>query len=256
MKKIKFTISLLLLVIISGCKNNIQDFGQPNFASPHYFNEIWAVPGIYYYPANNPAMQPVKANIENDKVRADEFCLALFATDDSPFIHIAGEEKKEEGEFIELPFWRKEYRYISYQKEKESSLISQALIECISEEIKTNFGFSITYVVDKITDINITADVTLWGIPPGNSLNEQLYLFRTPIISGETYTLIDCNQSSTAWSVNDWVALTPVGHQDSYFKFKTIPEELPAEVKFTIQVTSEKNKSFTATTKSIYITPE
>ncbi|MCD8263446.1 MAG: hypothetical protein LUD02_04185 [Tannerellaceae bacterium] len=254
MKEINFITLFLLLIFLLNCKGT--EVGQPNFASPNYFNEIWAVPGIYYYPANNPTIQPIKANIENNEVSASEFCLALFATDDIPYIPTLGEEEKEQGDFDRLPFWHKEYRYVPHQKEIENILIRDALIECISEHVRMHGRYSFTYIIDKIINIDITADVTLWGIQAGNSLNECFYLFRTPIISGETYTLIDCNQSGQDWSVNDWVAHTPVGHEDSYFKFKTIPEELPVEVKFTINVTSEKNKSFIASTKSIYITKE
>ena len=130
------------------------------------------------------------------------------------------------------------------------------------------FDTKVCYTTVPVLQMTIKADATLFGVPAGEPLNDyilfnyeyfdvlehndhgsgvipQLYSF---VISEGKYIIGDFSKIQT---INEYLSYNPLLNTSLCFLFREIPEELPANVRFTIEITCKDGSTIRGTTPSV-----
>lgn len=115
------------------------------------------------------------------------------------------------------------------------------------------------YRLTEIKNINITSNKTLFGVEPGNSLNQYFQIYGLDpacIFSGNKQLAVDHAQLpaelNEGLSINKWLSFSPLSATRFYFKFTAVPPGLPLEdVYFDISIETSDGETITNSGKPV-----
>ena len=103
----------------------------------------------------------------------------------------------------------------------------------------------IEYRKEVCHDIVFTADKEIFGVKPGEPLNDWIEFYTHPdqyqrcILSQDKKAVA---QIATGMTLKEYLSYHPIIFSDAYFRFKEIPAEIPSEVSFSVRIELEEGK--------------
>ena len=103
----------------------------------------------------------------------------------------------------------------------------------------------IEYRKEVCRDIVFTADKEIFGVKPGEPLNDWLQFYAHPdkyqqcILSRDKKAVA---QITSGMTLEQYLSYHPIIFSDAYFRFKEIPAEIPSEISFSVRIELEEGK--------------
>ena len=136
-------------------------------------------------------------------------------------------------------------------------IMEEQIIDFYENHPKTKgTPWDVGYRTEELINLLITADCTLFGIPPGQSLNEKFVIFSTcggatSIISWPFFFTYDKRMvidNIQGMSLSKFLSYRPLAPAATYLSLIETPSETPIEVTFKVTVTIKDKEPFSGYT--------
>lgn len=262
MKKTRRMILLAIIILNASC---VFDPGPPGVIlrlNPCKATVMWAVPGCMLPEEYQGDKYSVLKNLvpPDTSVSAEYYLIALFTS-----------------EYSDSTFYPYEASVPAYAM-RDSDFVNYEPNTYIEDQIRKNYKervdmdyyksknkkdgvnlVMIEYRVNGVKTFKITANQDLWGVSTGNILNNYFYIRRYDpniIISAQTEKLVYgfTDRDNMPEEIDEWLQLQPLVQPAMMLMFKTVPDGLPLEVQFTVEMETDDGLILKDTTRPIYIT--
>lgn len=115
------------------------------------------------------------------------------------------------------------------------------------------------YRTDAVEALEITADQTLFGVPAGQSLNDYLtIIYYDPyyICGSNEQLLYGIEADDQPTCISDWLALDPLAQPSMDLMFRSVPDELPQKVCFTVTLRKDNGEELSYTLSPLTLLAE
>jgi hypothetical protein len=260
MKKIKQLILLVTISIITSCKIDPGPTYSMLEFKPCKATILWAVPGGMLPEEYQGDKFSVLSDLvpPDTSILAEYYLIALFTTEysDTTFYPIYA---------TSLAYWFRDSKFIEHE---HNTYIEDQIRKNYKERVDRDYyetkkdGINlerIEYRINGVKSFKITANQNLWGINAGNLLNDYFYIKRfdpNVIISAPTEKLVYgfTDKDNMPEKIDEWLQLQPLVQPAMMLMFKTVPDGLPLEVQFTVEMETDDGMILKDTTRPIYIT--
>lgn len=274
--KVKIILIALMVITVLGCKKTPDNIIGGGFGF-HFFsrkcNFMWAdnIRGEIKKIGNHSAVDesPLKAN---SKVKYTEFILGISTCNvDIDSINIPNYQKKFLSENLN-PLFESPYMVLSKSLSPMADNADPAIENKIKQFLATKYNTrsnlssslpkvnleQVDYRTTPLKNIKITCSKDIFGIKAGEILNDYFVIHGYPLYH---YFIVSSNKNLvsgkiTNISLSRYLSYKPMAPAAMYMQFRkglSIPANLTAE--FTIELQLEGDKTISAKTKPISLTP-
>jgi len=199
-----------------------------------------------------------KHDLDGDSVSSNSFFLAVLTSNYDPRSH--------QDTIISMPI--KFNSHMSPYFDERNANIEQQIQRDYDKNIShpNGKGLSYDFFIDaeyRLTEITnlklLTLNTRLFGKDAGESLNDffDIIVYNLPVIfTAPTERLVyGCGSTDMPTSIDEWLSLQPLAQETMWFTPNiAVPEKLPLNVQFVVEMTTKEGAVLRDTTKMVTIT--